>query len=357
MEPATSKQLADRDPLVGALGWRAVLLYGDPCTFDRWAWVHRRSLGGPVRTLDAGSGNGAFAMYAASRGNEVTALSYLEDDQAKARRRATAVGLPEIDFRVGDLRELDRLSVDLGQFDQVFCLEVIEHILDDRKVLRDLAAVIRPGGRLLLTTPYRHHVPVLRRADLDHEDGHHLRVGYTHEEMEAMLVEAGFQAARQQLRQRTHVPGGLQPDVPAEPRLPTPRLGRQPALPAAAADRWARHARHRLPPPVHRSGRDPRVTPGWISERAAPVRRLLVRGLVRAGIVTYVFSGLTLVTNLVTGVVMARALGPDGRGIAFALVTVSQLAGFLFAMGVAQSLSFFIARRPEEAPDLLAPGS
>jgi O-antigen/teichoic acid export membrane protein len=83
------------------------------------------------------------------------------------------------------------------------------------------------------------------------------------------------------------------------------------------------------------------------------VQRLLERGLVRAGIVTYLFSGLTLVANLVTGVVMARTLGPEGRGVAFALVTVAQLAGLLSAMGVAQSLSYFIARRPQDGPSLL----
>jgi O-antigen/teichoic acid export membrane protein len=85
----------------------------------------------------------------------------------------------------------------------------------------------------------------------------------------------------------------------------------------------------------------------------SPLRRLLSRGLVRAGIVTYLLSGLTLVCNLVAGIVTARALGPDGRGVAVALVTVSQLAGFIFSMGVAQSLSYFIARRPDDAPSLL----
>jgi O-antigen/teichoic acid export membrane protein len=83
------------------------------------------------------------------------------------------------------------------------------------------------------------------------------------------------------------------------------------------------------------------------------LRRLLSRGLVRAGLVTYLFSGLTLVANLVTGVVTARALGPDGRGVTVALLTLSQLAGFLFAMGVAQSLSYYIARSPQDGPRLL----
>jgi O-antigen/teichoic acid export membrane protein len=83
------------------------------------------------------------------------------------------------------------------------------------------------------------------------------------------------------------------------------------------------------------------------------LRRLMSRTLVRAGIVTYVFSGLTLAANLVTGIVTARALGPEGRGITIALSTVAQLAGFLFAAGVAQSLSYYIARRPEHGPSLL----
>jgi O-antigen/teichoic acid export membrane protein len=99
---------------------------------------------------------------------------------------------------------------------------------------------------------------------------------------------------------------------------------------------------------------DPSPAPAEAALSAGILRRLLSRGLGGAGIVTYVFSGLTLVANLVTGVVTARALGPDGRGVAVALVTVTQLAGFLFAMGVAQSLSYFIAQRPERGPALFS---
>ena len=71
------------------------------------------------------------------------------------------------------------------------------------------------------------------------------------------------------------------------------------------------------------------------------------------GITTYVFSVLTLASNLVSGIVVARALGPSGRGVTVALTTVAQLAGYLFAMGVAQSLSYYIARRPQDGPNLL----
>ena len=90
-----------------------------------------------------------------------------------------------------------------------------------------------------------------------------------------------------------------------------------------------------------------------MSGAVSSLRALMGRGLVRAGVVTYVFAALTLVANLVSGIVSARALGPDGRGVAVALTTLSQLAGFLFAAGAAQSLSYFIARTPEDGPRLL----
>ena len=98
-----------------------------------------------------------------------------------------------------------------------------------------------------------------------------------------------------------------------------------------------------LPPPL---AAEEALTPG-------AVQRVLSRGLVRAGILTYLFSGATLVANLVTGVITARALGPDGRGVTVALLTLTQLIGFVFAAGATQSLSYFVARRPEDAPRLL----
>jgi SAM-dependent methyltransferase len=195
MRGTLGRRIADTDPLLGALGWRAVVLYCDPCAFDRWLWIRRNLLPGRARTLDAGSGNGAFAMYAARRGNEVLALSDSQADQVRAERRARALGLNGVDFRVRDLRQLDRVAEEIGLYDQVLCLEVIEHILDDRKLLRDLARVTRPGGRLLLTTPYRDHVPFFDEVMSGREDGHHVRWGYTHEEIAKLLGEAGFDAA------------------------------------------------------------------------------------------------------------------------------------------------------------------
>jgi O-antigen/teichoic acid export membrane protein len=74
---------------------------------------------------------------------------------------------------------------------------------------------------------------------------------------------------------------------------------------------------------------------------------------VRVSAHTYAFAGLTLVVNLVAGIVVARALGPSGRGEAVALAMLVQNVGFVFAIGCAQAVAFRYAREPEVAPRLV----
>ncbi len=94
------------------------------------------------------------------------------------------------------------------------------------------------------------------------------------------------------------------------------------------------------------------LRPAEKATRTGLVRRAWSHGLVRAGLLTYLLSALTLAANLVNGIVTARGLGPQGRGIAVALATIVLLSGFFFAMGAAQSVSYFLARRPQDGPRL-----
>jgi O-antigen/teichoic acid export membrane protein len=67
-------------------------------------------------------------------------------------------------------------------------------------------------------------------------------------------------------------------------------------------------------------------------------------GFARDGVITVAFSGLTLATNLVTGVLIARALGTAGRGELTAILTVTQLVGWTFNLGCAEAMSYRQAR-------------
>jgi SAM-dependent methyltransferase len=185
------------DTLLKTLGWRALLIHGDPCVLDRWLWLRRHLRSGPVRTFDAGCGNGAFSIYAALARNQVLAASFSEREQDDARRRAQLVGVTGIDFRLLDLRELSSHTDALGAFDQIICFETIEHVGDDEGLVRSLAGMLAPGGSLLLTTPYADHHPLYseERDPSPVEDGSHVRYGYSQQRLRALAEGAGLDVA------------------------------------------------------------------------------------------------------------------------------------------------------------------
>src|SRR5262245_3016834 len=144
---------AMRDPLVRLLGWRALMIHGDPCVWDRYRWLQARLRPGRGQVLDAGAGNGGFAIFAAKQGYQAPGLSFSRGEMTAARRRAELCGTTAR-FEIRDLRDLDPDDGVGERFDVVICLEVIEHLRDDARLVRGLAASLRPGGRLLLTAPY-----------------------------------------------------------------------------------------------------------------------------------------------------------------------------------------------------------
>jgi len=60
-------------------------------------------------------------------------------------------------FHFSSLVQCDgtQLPFPTGWFDWVMAIEVIEHVLDARELLCEIKRVLRPGGKLLLTTPNR----------------------------------------------------------------------------------------------------------------------------------------------------------------------------------------------------------
>jgi SAM-dependent methyltransferase len=185
------------DTLLRVFGWRFLLITGDPCVLDRWLWLRRHLRRGSVRTFDAGCGNGGFSIFSAQIGNEVVAASFSIEDQESARRRSETLGIKGIDFRVIDLREIDDHRAALGLFDQVICMETIEHVTDDEKLVNSLAAMLKPGGQILLSTPYDEHRPLFTEEHDPSavEDGSHVRFGYSRERLRGIVASAGLEVA------------------------------------------------------------------------------------------------------------------------------------------------------------------
>ncbi len=109
-------------------------------------------------------------------------------------RSFLGVSPSELGFAVADLESLSASTALHGQFDQVLLLDVIEHILDAPRALRQIHALAAEDGLLYITTPNRDwqgnadRIRVSRR-----EDGWHVRNGYTFEQLESLLKDAGFE--------------------------------------------------------------------------------------------------------------------------------------------------------------------
>lgn len=99
--------------------------------------------------LDVGCGAGLLCEPLARLGATVTGVDAAAENIAAARAHATEAGLA-IDYRAGELSALE-----LGQFDLVTSMEVLEHVADKQAFVKQFAAHLAPGGLLVLSTPNR----------------------------------------------------------------------------------------------------------------------------------------------------------------------------------------------------------
>jgi 2-polyprenyl-6-hydroxyphenyl methylase/3-demethylubiquinone-9 3-methyltransferase len=102
-----------------------------------------------VRALDVGCGGGLLSEALARAGAQVTAI-----DLAPAVLDVARLHLHESGLAV-DYREVsvEALAVEMpGTFDLVTCMEMLEHVPDPASVIRACAHLLKPGGRLFLST-------------------------------------------------------------------------------------------------------------------------------------------------------------------------------------------------------------
>ena len=116
-----------------------------------------RRLGRPVQglrplagltVLDIGCGGGLVCEPMARMGAAVTGVDPAAANIEAARRHAEGQRLT-IDYRA---IEAEQLVAAGATFDAVLCLEVVEHVPDPGAFLQTCAALVRPGGVLILST-------------------------------------------------------------------------------------------------------------------------------------------------------------------------------------------------------------
>ncbi len=152
------------------------------------------------RVLDVGCGEGAFSAALAEAGARPVGVEVASEPVRRARLRH-----PGLEFHHAP----GALPFPAGEFDAVWAGEVIEHVVDGLGLLDELSRVLRPGGRLLISTPDHSRRLVLglalrRRAFEAHFDPgrDHVRF-FTARTLARLLEDAGLRATEIERRRGT----------------------------------------------------------------------------------------------------------------------------------------------------------
>lgn len=135
--------------------------------------------------------NTRIMVWASGRGAEVYGVDISEPIVRQARLAFAGVG--RLQGVVGDVRDLpfpDR------SFDAVYSMGTIEHFDETERAVREIARVLKPGGRAIVGVPNRHDPflrPLLATAlQALHAYGYGYEKSYSRRALRGMLAAAGL---------------------------------------------------------------------------------------------------------------------------------------------------------------------
>jgi ubiquinone/menaquinone biosynthesis C-methylase UbiE/DNA-binding transcriptional ArsR family regulator len=135
--------------------------------------------------LDVGTGTGRIAELVAPRARHVTALDKSPEMLRIARARLQHLPPERLDLVHGDF---GRLPFGDAAFDTVLFHQVLHYAQEPEAALAEAARVTRPGGRIAVVDFAAHDREDLRARHA------HARLGFSDEQMLALLSEAGYAA-------------------------------------------------------------------------------------------------------------------------------------------------------------------
>lgn len=151
--------------------------------YNRWLFDQFGDCLG-ARVLEVGAGTGNITQFLCLGDRDVMATDVLPAYRKQLASRFA--GQPNVQTGVFDLTRSAPAEMTASPFDTVVCLNVLEHIEDDRFALSQMASVLSSGGTLALLVPAHQ----ILYGEFDRAVGHYRR--YSRHELRKVLIETGF---------------------------------------------------------------------------------------------------------------------------------------------------------------------
>ena len=133
------------------------------------------------KIIDIGCGDGTFlSLLPQNRGTQLYGLDISNEAITQAKKKSYISQL-----FLGDLTKKETLPQE--KFDVVICSEVLEHIQDCSRAIRNISQLIKKGGKLLLSVPHCRKYWTIH----DTFSGHYKR--FEKSEIERELKKNGFE--------------------------------------------------------------------------------------------------------------------------------------------------------------------
>jgi SAM-dependent methyltransferase len=139
---------------------------GNDNSREQWIKKELAELPAGSTLLDAGAGDQHHKK-------DCEHLTYISQDTAEYDGKGDGAGLQtgEYDFgKIDIISDIIAIPRENNAFDNILCTEVLEHVPYPDKAVAELARVLKPGGKLILTVPF---------ASLTHFAPHHYTTGFS----------------------------------------------------------------------------------------------------------------------------------------------------------------------------------